>query len=76
MRPYNLVPVEGKGRALTEPLPLFTVLRRRDRGTGVERGHIRSDALNQRYQLGRYSVVRVSNGFDWADAGIGGCVMN
>jgi len=37
---------------------------------------IRSDALNQRYQLGRYSVVRVSNGFDWADAGIGGCVMN
>jgi hypothetical protein len=35
----------------------------------------RGEALNQRYQLGRYAVVRVDGGFDWADAGIGAASM-
>jgi len=34
---------------------------------------IRSDALNRYYHLGSYAVVvRPANGFDWADAGVGG----
>jgi hypothetical protein len=34
---------------------------------------IRSDALNRYYHLGTYAVVvRPANGFDWADAGVGG----
>jgi hypothetical protein len=36
---------------------------------------VRSDALNQQYKLGTYAVVRVGNGFDWADAGIGAAGM-
>jgi len=70
------VPVGGKGRALTEPLRFSPCSAGGTAAQALNAVKIRSDALNQRYQLGRYSVVRVSNGFDWADAGIGGCVMN
>jgi hypothetical protein len=36
---------------------------------------IRSQALNERYHLGKYAIVRQSNGFDWADAGVGGAAV-
>jgi hypothetical protein len=37
---------------------------------------LRGKAMNEHYQLGSYAVVRQSsNGFDWADATVGGSVV-
>lgn len=35
----------------------------------------RSQAINRFYRTGSYAVISASNGFDWADAGIGAGVM-
>jgi hypothetical protein len=35
----------------------------------------RAQAIDRYYKLGRYAVIRVSNGFVWADAGIGAGAM-
>ena len=37
---------------------------------------LRGEAMNRRYHLGSYAlIVRPSNGFDWADAGVGSAAM-
>jgi hypothetical protein len=42
----------------------------------VQRADLRrSQAINRFYRTGSYAVISTSNGFDWADAGIGAGVM-
>ena len=56
----------GLGGQTTAPAPASAA-------TAQRALQIRSDALNRYYHLGTYAVVvRPANGFDWADAGVGG----
>lgn len=42
----------------------------------VQRAELRrSEAINRFYRTGSYAVISTSNGFDWADAGIGAGAM-